>query len=332
MDSGDFFESALEITTQINKLNKFFSAPCSINAANFLLYKSIQAMNQKHLKKNAGLFLKALAATESTIHLGINLFQPDFLKQKIEKEKIIEFGIMLLELSQSNAQIKPMIAIDSKFKLKLLTPEIMQKGIKAVNSEKDYFIHSNNIALSPIIASSFALNLEKLAFEYNSKETGFFEALAVLLEKTNKLKELKLKQLEKRSYLKPFNLGEAENELQAVELFNASMVFLNKKEFDRECMQFSEKIVEKMKPILGEKWIISMPEDNEASKRFNEFNQKNFSMERKSIEAIELSKNSPVKKQLSYFLKAKTKKEAEEMLESSLLVELLTSEALPSQT
>lgn len=332
IESNDFVKAAIELSDELEKNMEFFSNSTGINSINFLLHKSIQEMNEKHFSKNAELLLRILKQKNAVI--GINLFQSESIKQKIEKDKIIDFGIIFAETLQKN-NFSPAILIDSKYKLKLLKQEIFEKEIKIVNSEKQCFIHSNSrISELPLIASSFALNLEKLAIENIGKETAFLQGMNALIQKIGELKQLKLNQLERKNYLKQFDLQKSAHELQLIELFNASMIFLQKKELDKEAMQFCEKIVQNCKEILEKECVVSLPLRGEAIERFSKTNARIYSIERKLFEKIELNKNSPISRNLNYFFTARTRKEIDELLDnnSAQIIVLPTSGGALNQT
>ncbi|MDO8538670.1 MAG: hypothetical protein Q7S21_07365, partial [archaeon] len=326
IESGDFPTALIELNSKISSVQKFFSNNISINSANFLLYKSLGGAKEKQLKKNAALFVQTFESSNLTF--GIHLFQPEFLKQKMEKENSINFGIILLQLLKEKQNFSPTIVIDSKYKLKLLNSESLGKNTKILNSDRNMFIHSNFcIADSQIILSSFALNLEKIAVENAGKETAFFESIKELVQKTIQLSQIKAKQLEKKNYLKQFNFEKAQKELQLAGLFNASQVFLQKKEQDKESIQFSEKIVQSCGNFLEKDWIASLPQNSEAVEIFSKTNEKSFSIQRKEIEKIEINKNSLLNKQLNYFFKAKTRKEIDELLDENISRIVFTNEA-----
>ncbi|MDO8538184.1 MAG: hypothetical protein Q7S21_04835 [archaeon] len=325
-ESDDFPTALIELSNKLSTTQKFFSNSISLNSANFLLHKSLGGAKEKQLKKNAELFINAFESKQLTF--GIHLFQPEFLKQKIAKENAINFGIILLQLLKQKQNFFPVIVIDSKYKLKLLNAESLQKNTKILNSDQNVFIHSNFCTTdSQIITSSTALNLEKIAFESIGKDSTFFQSIQELVQKTMQLSQIKVKQLDKRNYLKQFNFEEAQKELQLIGLFNASQIFLQKKEQDKESTQFCEKIVQTCTNILEKNWTISLPEKNEAIEIFSKANEKNFSIQRNGIETIPANKNSLLNKQLNYFFNAKTRKEIDELLDENISRIVFTNEA-----
>lgn len=315
-------ETAFSAVEKANVLEKFFSWRPNISALN----AAISAKASKKTAKDAALlwaraakavFLRKKAVPSfNTVHL----FEPAaFAKKDVEREAMAVAANALLGEKENNV-FETAVAIDSKFRLKLLH-SVQPKTV--LNCRNEEWRLLNGIATEKDgICSFFGLNASAIAFEHEGNESAFFESLQEKAGAIAMLDELKRKELGQREYLKKHGIEAEEfcSVLALDSLLEAGKAAIGA-EKESEAISFGEKTLEHLAKALPKTFVIAELRNGTALNRFSLQNRKNFRAEAGKIEEEkQLRKSSSICKNYCFAAKAESKKELNELLESNVRV------------
>ncbi len=266
---------------QINAKKSFFSLPLNIEALNFQIAFALENESEQKAKQKSAFAISCLGA--ALCREKHNAIMPLFAPDSIEKSQAVKQNAIKIanRAIASGTGLRVLAAVDSRFCLKALESECFEKELLFLNcSKEELFPLGNETAAANAkgILGMVALNLEKFALENARKESAFEQEL---LEKTTAAKEimeLKKSELQKRHYLKENGIL-LEGLKPALGIFNplgAAALFLEKKESDRETIQFAEKAIKKIRDALGTEWVIADSFEASGQKRFALSNEKEF--------------------------------------------------------
>lgn len=307
-----------------NQQSKMFSWQPNISALNAAISSKT---NKKDAKEASTLFVKAAKAVflnrkAIPSYNTIYLFEPEAFSGKgIERESLVSSANTMLKLSEEeNPVFENIVAVDTKYKLKLLPKNKPKLVLNCKNKE---FSFVNGIAVEGNgLCSFFALNTTLIALNNKGNETAFFEELGRKAKAVKQLDELKRKELSEKEYIKGngINVSNLKSALALDSLFEASKRAIGA-EKEREIISFSEKIVLFLKKRLQENFVLTELKNANALHRFAKENMKLFNTGRRYLEEEKhLRKSSAIKKNYCFEAKAESGKELNELLDQNIRV------------
>jgi len=314
-------ETVLALLEKANRLQNLVSWRPNIFGANAAVASNVG----KKTARDAGLLFSRAAKTVflsgksiqafNTIHL----FEPEaFARKGVERESMVAAGnAMLKEDSGEKEVFEKAVAVDTKYKLKLLKKEVPRHVLNCRNRE---WILANGIAFEGKGLCSFiGLNLTAIALGCNRNESAFFEALGKKARAVEQLDSLKRTELSERRYLKDSELdvGEMHSALALDSLFEASKIAIGT-EKKGEALAFSEKVLAELRKGLPENFVLAELKNGKALQRFEAENKKNFNAERAKPGENSLRKSSQACKHYSFTARAGSRKELNELIDSNV--------------
>lgn len=312
-------ETVFSAVEKANALEKFFSWRPNISALNAAISANA---GKKAAKESALLFARAAKAAflRKKAVPAFNtsyLFEPaELAKKETEREPMAVAANAMLNEKETWV-FENAVAVDSKFKLKLLHSALPKTVLNCKNEEWRLL---NGIALQKQgICSFFALNLSAVALRNAESESGFFESLREKANAIALLDELKRKELAQKEYLKKKGIPIEEycSVLALDSLLEAGKTAIAA-EKESEAISFCEKTLEHLAKALPKSFVLAELRNSGAFNRFSAQNRKNFRAEAKRVEEEkQLKKSAFICKNYCFSAKAQNKKELNELLESN---------------
>lgn len=290
----------IELFKKYFELQKISSKALCFNAINY-------AFASKNHKKIAKQLLNAFSALSECLYT-VYLFNPNKKLFTTSNDSAINLAETLLEKSN-----KKIIVFDDYFKLKLLKEKTFSGNINLIQlkDQNNYAIDEKSFAEKNLLLA-LTLNLNAIAFK-SENESKFFDLLQEFIETIKKLKELKLKELEKRSYLKGFQLEETQSILFVYSLF-ASTKFIAKE----KNKNFAEKVLKTLKQELPE-FLFFEAQDLKTIELMKKENEKVFGF----TEKTEIFSSEFLNENYNFIVKTDNLKNARKLLsEKHSLIEL----------
>jgi len=311
-------DTVFKALERANRMSKFCSWIPNISALNLAISSNA---GKKQAKDASVLFAKAakavfLEGNPVPSYNTLYLFEPDrFSGKETERESASVSAAAMLE--DSSPAFEAAVAVDTKYKLKLLGKRRPKLVLNCRNKEYSLV---NGIALeSEGICSFTGLNMTLLALNSKGNETAFFEELGKKIKAVKQLDDFKRKELSGKEYIKKQgieieSLGSA---LALDSLYEAGRkAIVGEKK--REILSFSEKIVSFLKKSLPKNFVVAELRNANAINRFAKENLKLFNIgQRHPSEEKHLRKSSTVRKNYCFEASAKSLKEMNELLDSS---------------
>ena len=310
-------ETILFNLKRMNQFQKMVAWP--VNASN--INTSLLSFSSKRkMGKTIDFFTQAFEAvfpqTSIPRNLSINLFLQE-ASENIERELIGHSANLFLDKKEKfgklNARIT--VAIDTKYKLKLLKKNSLQK-VTILNCKEKEMLHLNGIAAEKNLCGMFGLNLVKAA--PNSKEQEFFGNLEHYIKAIKELAELKEQILLKKEYLKKENIDVKEmvNAVGLYGLYSAAKK-ITQSDKQKEIAQFAERIVASINKSLSKDFVLTELLNQKAIERFEATNKKRECREKANKV---LAKSKGLLKNFQMNLIAENKKEATEFIDKDVLL------------
>jgi len=214
-------------------------------------------------------------------------------------------------LSTSLTSLKPIISVDSKYKLKLLDKKVFQNKILVYNNSKERitpYSFGASIGEQQSINQLVGLNLDNIFEASGEKENLFFDSLEDILEVITDLVEKKITLISKRPYIEQKLLNKTRKGICLSGLFDVSKV-LNETNSNK-IMEKIITLIHKQDFLVMENPVITTPE------KFSEI--ENRLDEQKEL----LNINSKHRKNYGFKYEAKSLKEAENLLTDCPIVEI----------
>ncbi|MCR4368516.1 MAG: hypothetical protein NUV67_01270 [archaeon] len=198
--TSNFFSGKKEdIALAACETDSIASVPTTIKAINFALAEK-EAMNtQQKAAEQTRAFSKIISITKKTRACELALYSDDQW-QGISNRKKSAFAAANAMLKDKAAHLKQMVAIDSKFQLKLLDKKTLSDGAKILNNSKDHvtgFAGGHVLVGQKGLVSLTGINLWRL-IEQSDSEESFMEKFSATLEIIQGLAEEKQKNLAKK--------------------------------------------------------------------------------------------------------------------------------------
>jgi hypothetical protein len=311
-------ETVLQLLEKAHSLERFFSWRPNISGLNTALASD---SGKRAAKDAALLFTRVSKAVflqkkASPSFNTMPLFEPEsFSGKKTRKESSTAAALAVLKTGPEQV-FENAIAVDTKYKLKLLGKAMPRHFLNCKSRE---FSLANGTAFEGKGICSFtALNLTGIALNAGSEEE-FFEELEEKAAAVEKLDSIKRSILAKRAYIK--KQGIQIQELQsAVALDSLSMpAKVVSKAEKEEGLGFAEKTVSRLRKSLPETFVLTELRNASALNRFHCQNRKQaHSIDPYIPEGRLLKKNSQIAKHYSFSAKAESKKELNDLLDSSV--------------
>ncbi|MBN2127189.1 MAG: hypothetical protein JW703_02225 [Candidatus Diapherotrites archaeon] len=269
-DKNNFMTNAL---IEFNKTNLFCSIPPAMNALNYVIAKYAEK-NKKKTKELCINSLKQIQCNLMNIEkrftpiISLDFYAGNALKELKEfKEKAVETGLMLNELTQSTS-LKCVNRIDSEYKIKLFNEK-----------SKALFLNCKSSELNPLteflacerkgVINFIELNLPFIALESEGKESVFNELLDELIDSFNQANEKKEELLKKTDYFKEKEFTEFSNILGLWGLK------------ETEEITGLKGLKEKIKQKTGKKTIVTENNSVKANEKFIRAIEKEFHYNKK---------------------------------------------------
>lgn len=310
-------DSVFSLLERAKRLEKFFSWRPNLSSLN----AAIAAKSGKKTSVEAALLFakaaKAVFPSRKSIPAfnTIPLFEPDAFNGKgIERESMAAAANSLLKASNAEQfpQFENCIALDTKYKLKLLHKAFPKIVLNSRNSELNLV---NGIALKENGLCSFTgLNLSGIASSFKGNETGFFEELGKKARAIAQLDNLKRKELSNRSYVKKqgIPIEKLASALALDSLFEASKLAIETEKAS-EALSFSEKILNELGKHLPQKFVLTELRNKVALNRFAK-GKKNG----KNAEEKQLRKSKAICKAYCFAARAESRRELNELIDNNI--------------
>lgn len=230
----DYEKTIYSTFKKANNFEKYFYSTPSIYGLTHACSNEVK--NDRHAKKIAEMIKQINGLGRKEHLLSLELYTPkEFEKNQSNK---INASKISNELISENT----VVGVDSKYSLKLI--QTNKKHFFVLNNEEEQYypfetkLFSNN----QIVLMQIGLNLEKIAKKYD--EDKFFEKLGNVSEHINKLKETKIKLLEKREYLKQFDFTNAKTCIGITNLHSLS------ENFNKKPIEFAPKVYKELSKLF----------------------------------------------------------------------------------
>ena len=251
----------------------------------------------------------------------LTLFEPESFGKEIERENMVAAANTVLKLRSENSEsvFENAIAIDTKYKLKLLHKHMPKTVLNCRNTELALV---NGIAFEGKGICTFAaINLTLIALGCKGNETAFFEELGKKTKAIIELDKIKRKELLQKSYIKKqeIKIEELSSAIALDSLLEAGKIAVGTEKAS-ETISFAEKILAELKSHLPKHFVITELKNKHATHRFETKNTKAFRHTGKGIEGKELLKSKAICKNYSFAAKAENKKELNKLIDSNVRI------------
>ena len=247
----------------------------------------------------------------------ISLFEPYALGGKpAQRESMASAAnAMMGSFPMERPAFENAVAIDTKYKLKLLRKEKPGLVVNCKNSESGV---ANGVATESRGLCSFTgLNMNFIALGNRGNETAFFDEIGKKIKAIAQLDQLKRKELSERAYLgkQGISVDGMQSALALDSLFDSSRKAIQS-EKEKDAILFSEKVMSFVRKRLPESFVITELRNANALHRFSMQNKRAFNAgNRYSSEERYLRKSPAVRKGYCFEARAKSLKEMNELLD-----------------
>ncbi|MBN2067876.1 MAG: hypothetical protein JW744_05395 [Candidatus Diapherotrites archaeon] len=312
-------DSALKAVEEANIFGKLSSWQPNIAGINLAVS---HASKKRAASESAVLFARAARAVflrKSAIP-GFNtlyLFEPDWFQGK-ELARESSAAAANAILNAEGSVLENAVALDSKYKLKLLGKKI-EAGIFLNCRNREWTLANGIATQAKGLCSFIGLNLTGIALKFRQNERAFLEELAKKAEAVKRLDSAKRKLIEERPYLKKQGI-ETEKLDSAIgldSLLSAAGIAAGT-ERETEMLSMAEKILGEITSCLGPSWAVAELQSKAALQRFAKQNKSSFGFSRQPLEEEKtLRKSSHVQKSYCFTARAETRKELNELIDGN---------------
>ena len=215
--------------------------------------------NQIQVKKTSALLKELLQIPEQGFTTSLELFTPTKL------EEFSEHRLMAAQLSNNLIdQENIVVGVDSKYCLKLITTK--GRNFNILNNSQQEYYPLNKRFFSPTQGIDLFVNINLDNLGTNSDE--FFLGLEDVSKDIEKLKEVKQKQLLKKSYTKKLNVSDMKTGIGLTSLFKLGETFENEK-----AVEFAKKTYRELSKLFPKDLFFGIS-SNKALEKFSTINKK----------------------------------------------------------
>jgi hypothetical protein len=281
----------------ISKNRKYFCLSPSLYGLTFACGAFIK--NDSQAKKTAQLIIDTTNIVEEKPTLSLELFTPSTL------EKLGETKLNAAKITQHLLEENIVVGVDSPYCLKLINTSGKQFMVLNNSIEEYYPLSKQLFSPTKGISLFVNLNLEKIA-EVND-EKQFFDKLTQIGEEILKLEKNKKEHLEKKNYLKQFNLSEMKTAIGLTNLYKTSENFSGARPFD-----FAAKTYKEISKLFPEHLLFGLGSEKAKQQFSQATNKEIYSQETLAFEECLSSKKC------CFTRKAASIKELNELLEKKV--------------
>ncbi len=316
-------DTVFNMLEKANKASRFYSWRPNFFGVNATIASNV---GKKTAKEAAMLFArasKAIFLNKKAVPAfnTMTLFESESFGKEIERESMVAAANTVLKLGSEDSEpvFENAIAIDTKYKLKLLHKHMPKTVLNCRNTEPALV---NGIALEGKGICTFAaINLTLIALGCKRNETAFFEEIGKKAKAVSELDRIKRKELLQKSYVKKqgIKIEELSSAIALDSLLEASKI-ASGTEKTNEAISFAEKALAELKSHLPEHFVATELKNRQAINRFEAKNKKEFKHYEKKAGEEKIWKSNAICKNYSFAARAENRKELNELIDSNVRI------------